>query len=151
MRWVDCVWLLPFFFAIQSSWMSSVWYVCLRVFYFSEFVCCRRSVWCRRCFSSSSCLFHVFVYGFVGSLSCVVLPYCCFRSAALSFSLSVFFVLFFRRAMPCLTFEWNWFNWTLRSQRDVYTQRILEFFIQAMERETARTRTELQPLLLYWR
>lgn len=151
MRWVDCIWLLRYFF-LQSKAVEclvSGMFVCACFIFLN--LCCRLSVWCSRCFSSSpSCLFHVFVYGFVGSRSCCsALLLFSFGRAFFSFSFSV---LFFRRAMPCSTFEWNWFNWTLRSQSDVYTQqRILEFFIQDMERETARTRTELQPLLLYSR
>lgn len=93
MRWVDCIWLLSFFFrfilsisrfffAIQSSWMSSVWYVCLRVFHFTEFV-----------LSSSLCLVSPLLFVVFVFISCFCLWFCWIP--LLVFCLIVVFVLIF--------------------------------------------------------
>lgn len=68
-----------------TQWMSSVWYVCLRVFYFSLIFRIVVCVWCRWL---SSCLFHVFVYVFFPFFSCV----CCLSCSR------------------AIRFLWNWFK-----------------------------------------
>lgn len=80
--------------------MSSVWYACLRVFYFASCVRCR-------CF----CLFRGVILSVVlwfVFLGCSVFTSC--------------FCLCFQCLFCCVLFLWNWFNRISASQRRIYSK-----------------------------